>query len=106
MDVSKVGVTLNTTTNEGSPPKENPHHHKSMSGAGVATNSSLIHNQSTARRHYCDCPKRVYYDRFVDLPDGRTYKGEWLATASDIKDGIGVMFWQDGTKYEGTFHAD
>ena len=42
----------------------------------------------------------------MDLPDGRTYKGEWLANTQNIKDGIGVMFWPDGTKYEGTFHYD
>ena len=25
----------------------------------------------------CECTKRVYYDMFIDLPDGRHYKGEW-----------------------------
>ena len=29
-----------------------------------------------------------------------------LAGRKDIKDGLGVMFWPDGTKYEGTFHED
>lgn len=28
------------------------------------------------------------------------------ANTKDIKDGMGVMFWPDGTKYEGTFHND
>ena len=26
-----------------------------------------------------------------------------LASNSNIKDGVGVMFWPDGTKYEGDF---
>jgi hypothetical protein len=29
-----------------------------------------------------------------------------LATNLNIKDGIGVMFWPDGTKYEGDFKED
>ncbi len=51
-------------------------------------------------------PKKVFYDKIFDLGDGRTYKGEWLASKPNIKEGVGVMFWPDGTKYEGIFHMD
>jgi hypothetical protein len=99
LDVSKVGVSLTTET---SPGKGGDYslHQKSISMSGGFTDTG------PGRKSYCDCAKRIYYDKFVELGDGRVYKGEWLANTKDIKDGIGVMFWTDGTKYEGTFHND
>lgn len=35
-----------------------------------------------------------------------TYPYYRLASNSNIKDGVGVMFWPDGTKYEGDFLND
>lgn len=101
LDVSKMGVSLTTETSPGK--HESSVHHKSVN---VAANSAGFVDSGAARKSYCECQKRIYFDKFVELGDGRTYKGEWLANTKDIKDGIGVMFWSDGTKYEGTFHND
>lgn len=62
LDMSKV-VT------ESSPAKE--------SGAGINQSMQSAQRISLQGKTYCDCPKRVYYDKFVDLGDGRMYKGEW-----------------------------
>jgi len=52
-----------------------------------------------------DGEERTFYDMFVPDNDGKTYKGEWLKK-NGKKDGVGIMFWPDGTKYEGQFRND
>ncbi len=52
-----------------------------------------------------DGVERIYYDKFIQM-EGNTYKGEWLKHKSNVKDGVGIFFWKDGTKYEGQFTED
>lgn len=49
-----------------------------------------------------DKEQRIYYDKFVDCEDGRMYKGQW-SKKNNKKDGIGILFFKDGSKYEGQF---
>eukprot|EP00347_Sterkiella_histriomuscorum_P018187 403346458 len=52
-----------------------------------------------------DGQARIFFPAFVSLEDGRNYKGQWLKR-KELKDGLGIMFWPDGTKYEGQFQND
>lgn len=52
-----------------------------------------------------DWASRIYYDKEVsENINGQTryYKGQW-SRSTGKKDGMGLLFYDDGTKYEGNF---
>lgn len=49
--------------------------------------------------------ERVYIDEFKDVGDGRLYKGQWKKKTGE-RDGLGIQFWPDGSKYEGMWRND
>ena len=42
------------------------------------TQGSMMNEDQNAAKKVC------YYDKLVDVGDGRLYKGEWLANKSDV----------------------
>ena len=43
---------------------------------------------------------RVFIDGFKDVGEGRLYKGQYSKKTGE-RDGVGIQFWPDGSKYEG-----
>jgi hypothetical protein len=52
-----------------------------------------------------DGVERVYIDEYKDVGDGKLYKGQWNKKTGD-RDGVGIQFWPDGSKYEGMWRHD
>ena len=52
-----------------------------------------------------DKVERVYIDEYKDMGDGKVYKGQYEKKSMN-RDGIGIQFWPDGSKYEGTWRND
>jgi len=48
---------------------------------------------------------RYFYDQYLDVGDGKLYKGQWHKVSAK-RDGVGVQFWPDGSKYEGMWRND
>lgn len=48
---------------------------------------------------------RVYIDEFKDVGEGRLFKGQYNKKTGE-RDGVGVQFWPDGSKYEGMWRRD
>lgn len=42
----------------------------------------------------------MYIDEFKDVGEGKLYKGQWNKRTGE-RDGVGIQFWSDGSKYEG-----
>jgi hypothetical protein len=55
--------------------------------------------------HIQDEIERVYIDEFKDVGGGKLYKGQWNKKSGD-RDGVGIQFWSDGSKYEGMWRRD
>ena len=49
-----------------------------------------------------DTSERVFYDKFMAVGQGCSYKGQWLK-GTQIRDGLGIQLMADGSKYEGTW---
>jgi hypothetical protein len=47
----------------------------------------------------------VYIDEYKDVGDGKQYKGQWNKKTGE-RDGVGIQFWPDGSKYEGMWRKD
>lgn len=43
---------------------------------------------------------RVYIDEFKDVGEGKMFKGQWNKRTGE-REGVGIQFWPDGSKYEG-----
>jgi hypothetical protein len=52
-----------------------------------------------------DGVERVYINEYKDVGDGKLYKGQWNKKTGD-RDGVGIQFWPDGSKYEGMWRND
>lgn len=52
-----------------------------------------------------DGVQRVYIDEYKDVGDGKLYKGQWNKKTGE-RDGVGIQFWPDGSKYEGLWKKD
>ena len=48
---------------------------------------------------------RVFIDEFKDVGEGRLYKGQYNKMTGE-RDGVGMQFWPDGSKYEGIWRHD
>ena len=48
---------------------------------------------------------RVFIDEFKDVGEGRLYKGQYNKVTGE-RDGVGIQFWPDGSKYEGKWRRD
>lgn len=46
---------------------------------------------------------RVYIDEFKDVGEGKMFKGQWNKRTGE-REGVGIQFWPDGSKYEGQWH--
>jgi hypothetical protein len=49
--------------------------------------------------------QRVFIDGFKDVGEGRLYKG-YYNKKTGHRDGLGIQFWPDGSKYEGMWSED
>ena len=49
--------------------------------------------------------QRVYIDEFKDVGNGKKYKGQWDKKMGQ-REGVGIQFWPDGSKYEGMWKND
>lgn len=52
-----------------------------------------------------DGVERVYINEYKEVGDGKLYKGQWSKRKGE-RDGVGVQFWPDGSKYEGMWRKD
>jgi len=49
----------------------------------------------------------TYHEDARDGEEGKKYSGQWtFVNGRMVKDGLGVMTWPDGSKYEGQFEND
>ena len=44
--------------------------------------------------------ERMYLEEYKDVGEGKIYKGQW-SKVENLRDGVGIQLWPDGTKYEG-----
>ena len=42
----------------------------------------------------------MYLEEYKDVGEGKLYKGQW-SKQEQLRDGVGIQLWPDGTKYEG-----
>jgi hypothetical protein len=47
----------------------------------------------------------VFIDEFKNVGERKLYKGEWNKRTGE-REGLGVQFWPDGSKYEGQWLKD
>lgn len=62
-------------------------------------------HESLKREEHAGAIQRVYIDEFKDVGEGRLYKGQYNKKTGE-RDGVGVQFWPDGSKYEGMWRRD
>ena len=55
------------------------------------TEAELFPSDNVERRNVND---------FIDVKEGRLYKGQW-SKGTNQRDGVGIQLWADGSKYEG-----
>jgi len=60
---------------------------------------------------YFDQTKRQIDCTFVDTTDSenvpKKYQGQWrFVRGQKVKDGLGILIWPDGSKYQGQFVSD
>lgn len=73
-------------------------HVKNRSSAATAASLGLASDHSLAAGVVA--AQTVYIDEFKDVGDGKLYKGQWNKRTGE-REGAGIQFWPDGSKYEG-----